>query len=168
MSKSKLNSFSLQNLRFGLLWIASVAIVRPHIVAAQSENSFPEIQLHISDYQFNSLKKSKGTKLKLNNAVLLVNGDTAHLKDIHLRGNNTLYFQRKSLSVDLKKSVAVIQGGQEISLKKFHLLNLSMDKNLWHNRWSYLILKELGLFPSFHSFCTVTINNNPQGIYLLV
>ena len=168
MSKSKLNSFSLQNLRFGLLWIASVAIVRPHIVAAQSENSFPEIQLHIYDYQFNSLKKSKGTELKLNNAVLLVNGDTAHLKDIHLRGNNTLYFQRKSLSVDLKKSVAVIQGGQEISLKKFHLLNLSMDKNLWHNRWSYLILKELGLFPSFHSFCTVTINNNPQGIYLLV
>lgn len=161
-------SNSLKNLRCGVLWIASVAIFNPQFAAAQSSNSFPEIQLNITNHQFNSLQKSKGSKLKLNNAILTLNGDTAIIKDIHLRGNNTLYFKRKSLSIDLEKSLPVTIGNQNIHLKKFHLLNLSMDKNLWHNRWSYLILADLGLFPSFHSFCLLSINRHPQGIYLLV
>lgn len=168
MSTKTLDNFYVGHIRFRALWIVAILFAAPLFSAAQTISPFPEIYLNITDHQFNNLQKSKGTKLKLNNAVLLVNGDTAHVKDIHLRGNNTLYFQRKSLSIDLKKSVIVTLGTQNIALKKFHLLNLAMDKNLWHNRWSYIILNELGLFPAFHSFCTVTINGNPQGIYLLV
>lgn len=168
MLTKMLNSFRPSKSGYEMTWIAYVLFAICPYAAGQSPSSFPVIQLNITEHQLNSLQKSKGTKLKLNNAVLLVNGDTANIKDIHLRGNNTLYFKRKSLSIDLKKSLAITVDTQKISLKKFHLLNLAMDKNLWHNRWSYIILNELGLFPSFNSFCTVTVNDSPQGIYLLV
>lgn len=168
MAIKTLNNFNFRDLRYKVLWVVYALFVSPPFAAAQATSSLPEIQLNITDHQFNNLQKSKGTKLKLNNAILLVNGDTAKVKDIHLRGNNTLYFKRKSLSIDLGKTLTVTVGSQDIPLKKFHLLNLAMDKNLWHNRWSYTILNELGLFPSFNSFCTLTINDNSQGIYLLV
>ena len=85
-----------------------------------------------------------------------------------MRGKNTLNFIRKSFSIDLDEPLQVTIDGQAIGLKKFDLLNLAMDKNLWHNRWSFLMLSRLGIFPPVNSYCTVWINDQPQGIYLLV
>lgn len=104
----------------------------------------------------------------LSNPTMIINEDTALVKEIHARGNNSLKFKRKSLSVELDKAMIVESGDKKVHLKKFNLLNLVMDKHLWHNRWSDLNMGSIGIFPLFNSFCTVWINDQPQGIFLLV
>jgi len=140
------------------------------VLSAQElpKQSFPEIRITISARQLRQLQFSKGSKLRMDDAIIAIDRDTASIKDMHVRGKTTLYFRRKSFSIDLDKSLEVSIDGKMIVLKKFDLLNLAMDKNLWHNRWSFLIMAQLGIFPPFNSYCTVLINNEPQGIYLLV
>ncbi|MBP9926433.1 MAG: CotH kinase family protein [Cyclobacteriaceae bacterium] len=140
-------------------------------VATQSLDTvplFPEIQINISANQFNKLKSAQGVKLELKDAQMILNEDTAKVDNIHIRGNNSLNFKRKSFSVDLDKSVVIRTAQGKTHVKKFLLLSLIMDKNLWHSRWAFLMMNELSLFPLFNSFCTVSVNNEPQGIYLLV
>lgn len=132
-----------------------------------SEEHFPEIKIYISSNQLKSLQNSK-TKKILSHPVFIIDDDSANVKEIHTRGKTTLQFKHKSFSVELDKSISIVQRGKKIQLKKFNLLNLAMDKNLWHNRWSFLCMDQLGLFPLFNSFCKVWINDEPQGIYLIV
>jgi hypothetical protein len=131
-------------------------------------SSFPEIRIYISKRQYSDLIQGKGAKMTLKAPVMLINHDTAAVKEIHSRGNNSLSFERKSLSVDLDDGVPVRSGAEKIKVRKFDLLNLVMDKNLWHNRWAFLAMAEIGIFPLFQTYCTVWINDQPQGIYLLV
>ncbi len=129
---------------------------------------FPEIKIYIAKAEYKSLRGDSGEKIQLSRPVLLVNNDSANVKEIHARGNNSLKFQRKSLSVELNKSIKIQAGEEKISLKKFDLLNLVMDKNLWHNRWADLNLGKIGLLPLFNTYCKVWINDEPQGFFLLI
>jgi spore coat protein H len=129
---------------------------------------FPEIKIYISKNQYLDLQSTNGEKIVLSKPVMLINQTTVSVKEIHARGNNSLKFKRKSLSVELDKGLTLAGTEKKIHLKKFNLLNLSMDKHLWHNRWSNLKMKPMGLFPLFNSYCTVWINDQPQGIFLLV
>ena len=131
-------------------------------------SGFPEIKIYVSKSQYSNLQKKNSDKLALTNPVLIMNEDTALVKDIHARGNNSLKFKRKSLSVELDKTMIIEVDGKKVHLKKFNLLNLVMDKHLWHNRWSDLNMAEIGIFPLFNSYCKVWINDQPQGIFLLV
>jgi len=136
-----------------------------------SDIRFPEIRIYISKSQYYNLQSDNGEKILLSKPVMLINQDTAQVKEIHARGNNSLKFKRKSLSVELDKSITFASSDgskKKPHLKKFNLLNLSMDKHLWHNRWSDLNMESIGLFPLYNSYCTVWINDQPQGIYLLV
>ena len=134
----------------------------------EARRRFPEIRILISKGQYNILTQSKGQKVTLKQAVMLVNGDTTKVKEIHSRGNNSLKFEHKSLSVDLIDGEDLNGDGKKVKIKKFDLLNLAMDKNLWHNRWAFLGMSELGIFPLYNIYCTVWVNDQPQGIYLLV
>ena len=129
---------------------------------------FPEIKIHMAKGEYKNLKESSEGKAELKNVIMMINGDTAQVKEMHARGNNSLKFHRKSLSVELDKSFKLKIDGKKISLKKFNLLNLVMDKNLWHNRWSDLNLEKIGLLPLFHTYCKLWINNEPQGFFLLI
>ncbi|MBS1545381.1 MAG: CotH kinase family protein [Bacteroidetes bacterium] len=117
---------------------------------------------------FQSLQSSEGTKINLNAAGMTINGNAFEVKEMHSRGNNSLNFKRKSLSVDLKKETSLMLDGMSVPLRKFHLLNLVMDKYSWHNRWAYLNMSALGIFPLHSTYCTLWINDQPQGIFLLV
>jgi spore coat protein H len=136
---------------------------------AFSSDEFPDIRIYIAANQFTKLQKTKGDKLILDGPVMLINNDTAKTKEIHTRGNNSLNFKRKSFSVELDNSIRVTtSGNQEIHLKKFNLLSLSMDKFLWRNRWSNINMNSIGIFPLVNLYCKVWINDQPQGYYLLV
>ncbi len=137
----------------------------------QNDIHFPEIKIYISKSQYHNLQSDNGEKMILSTPVMLINQDSAQVKEIHARGNNSLKFKRKSLSVELDKAMTFSGSNgskTRIHLKKFNLLNLSMDKHLWHNRWSDLNMESIGLFPLYNSYCMVWINDQPQGIYLLV
>jgi spore coat protein H len=135
---------------------------------ASGQSSFPELRIYIKKSQYTDLQKTNTDKIVLSDPVMFVNNDTAVVKEIHARGNNSLKYKRKSLSVELNKAIDIENGNSIAHLKKFNLLNLSMDKHLWHNRWSNINLHSLDLFPLFNSYCTVWINDQHQGIYLLV
>jgi spore coat protein H len=132
-----------------------------------NEEHFPEIRIYIAKNQLKNLQNSN-SKTTLSHPVFIVDHDSANVKEIHVRGKTTLQFKHKSFSVELDKSITVVQQGKKTHLKKFNLLNLAMDKNLWRNRWSFLCMDQMGLFPLFNSFCKVWINDEPQGIYLIV
>jgi spore coat protein H len=135
-----------------------------HSVSAQ----FPEIKIYISKSQFSNLKQQHSTKTILAAPSMLINGDSAQVKEIHDRGNNSMKFERKSLSVELEKNINLPHNSGMIKIKKFNLISLSMDKNFWHNRWANLLLNSENLFPLFNSYCKLWINDVPQGIYLLI
>ncbi|MBK5278378.1 MAG: CotH kinase family protein [Bacteroidia bacterium] len=140
----------------------------PAVSTCPPEKKFPEIRIFISKNQLINLQSTTDEKLELSKALMLIGHDTAHVKEIHARGNNSLKFKRKSLSVELDKSLTVHANEKKTHLKKFDLLNLVMDKNLWHNRWSDINLETLGLLPISNFYCKVWINDQPQGIFLLV
>jgi spore coat protein H len=131
-------------------------------------SQFPEIRIAMPERQFLNLQKQKGSKLNLKNCQMTYNGLPTKIRDLHLRGKSTLNYQRKSFSVDLEDAIELTIDGKQASLKKFDLLNLAMDRNLWHNRWSFLLLSRIGIFPPVNSYSTLWINDQPQGIYLLV
>ncbi|MGB5371533.1 MAG: CotH kinase family protein, partial [Flavobacteriaceae bacterium] len=163
----------MKKLALPSFYILFILLMFHALVPAQSEiiiteSSFPEIRMTLADRQFTKMQNEKGNKMTLKEVNLDFNGNPAQVKDVHLRGKNTLNFIRKSFSIDLDEPLQVTIDGQAIDLKKFDLLNLAMDKNLWHNRWSFLMLSRLGIFPPVNSYCTVWINDQPQGIYLLV
>lgn len=130
--------------------------------------AFPEFRIYLSKDRVRNLQSQDGKKVDLSQVLMLLNQDTVVLKEMHSRGRTTHTFVRKSLSVDLEKAVTITSTTGSIKIKKFDLLNLVMDKHLWHNRWAFLNLAELGLFPLFNTYCKLWINDQPQGIYLLV
>ncbi|MEQ1585934.1 MAG: CotH kinase family protein [Cyclobacteriaceae bacterium] len=134
----------------------------------QENSNFPEIRIYISNKQLDQLRNVEGTRMELKQPLFLINKDTAIVRDIHSRGASTMKFARKSLSVDLEHSATFNSRGEKVKIKKFDLLNLVMDKDLWHNRWAFINLNELNLFPLFNTYCKLWINDQPQGIYLLV
>jgi spore coat protein H len=129
---------------------------------------FPEIKIYISKAKFANLKQEHSKKTIISKPIMLVDGDSAHVKEIHDRGNNSMKFERKSLSVELDKHITLKLDSGKIKLKKFNLISMSMDKNFWHNRWANLLLDSENLFPLFNTYCKLWINDVPQGIYLLI
>ncbi len=133
-----------------------------------NNTGFPEIRIYVAEEELTRLRKSGGKKIDLHQPLLIINQDTVVASDIHSRGASTSKFARKSLSVDLEDAFSLTTRRESIKIKKFDLLNLVMDKNLWHNRWAFINLAELNLFPLFNSYCKLWINDQPQGIYFLV
>ncbi len=150
------------------LMISYLLLISTTLLASVPKPTFPEIKIYISKSQYSNLQTNESDKVVLSHPVMIVNHDTAVVNEIHARGNNSLKFKRKSLSVELDKAINIKFEGKKAHLKKFNLLNLSMDKHLWHNRWSNINLDTIGLFPLFNSYCKVWINDEPQGIFLLV
>ena len=153
---------------YSLLLCLIVSAQRTHAQTNTVAARFPEIRLQISKSQYSDLLDSKGLKMELKKPQLTINGDTAAVKEINSRGNNSLTFKHKSLSIDLENSFSIKVGGEKNKIKKFDLLNLVMDKNLWHNRWAFLNMSRFDIFSLFNVYCTLWINDQPQGIYLLV
>lgn len=150
------------------LFFALTILIRDSVASIQQQPEFPEIKIHMAKGEYRNLKESSGEKTEITKVTMMINDDTASVKEMHSRGNNSLRFHRKSLSIELDKAFKLKISDKKVSLKKFNLLNLVMDKNLWHNRWSDLNLEKIGLLPLFHTYCKVWINNEPQGFFLLI
>ena len=65
------------------------------VLASPDDKKFPEIRIYISKSQFKGLQSSTEEKMELSKPLMLIDRDTAHVKEIHARGNNSLKFKRK-------------------------------------------------------------------------
>jgi spore coat protein H len=126
------------------------------------------IRLYISGSQYENLRSTTGEKVNIRSRLLTINGDTIKPKNISTRGQSTLMFNRKSLSISLKSNASFRHGDRTESLNKFSLLNLSMDKYYCCNRLAFEMMETLGLFNLFYTFCELRINDSSEGVFMIM
>ena len=129
---------------------------KPHLV----------MELEMPSKLYEKLTAARGQDLDLENTTMKFNGDTVSINDAHLHGQTTLYYERKSFSIDAKKKIKLCKGCE--GLGAFYLVSLSMDRNYYHNRFSFDLLNILGLFKLQYAYSEVKINGKSQGIYLIL
>ena len=84
---------------------------------------------------------------------------------IKIHGWTSLATDRKSFSVKLTHAIPF---SSAVQLKRFFLINMVHDAGQFHGWFSYSLLNELGLFPNYFQYVTVKINDQTQGVYLLI
>ncbi len=132
------------------------------------EKTNPEItrvfRFTMPEKEYEYILQLRGKKKIIKNFTLSYNSEILDTKSCHLRGSSTLNFRRKSFAVSLNKPLNI--DGK--SLNKFSLTNLVMDKNYWRNRFSFIVLHHLGLFPLYNNYAEVKVNKTSQGVYLVM
>lgn len=126
------------------------------------------ISMVITDSQYDALRSTTGEKIDVSTGLIIINGDTIKPEEISTRGQTTLMFKRKSLSFKLKSEAIIRHGNKTDSLKKFSLLNLSMDQYYCRNRLAFEMMERIGIFSLFYSFCDLRINGRSEGIFMII
>lgn len=121
-------------------------------------------QLYISEADATNIVSTSGRKVKPKKPILLFNGDTLEVKSLKTRGRSSLNFPRKSISVSLLSPLEI----EGVSYSKFALIGMVMDKNYWRNRWSFMAMKHIDLFPLYNAYSEFQINDNSMGVYLML
>ena len=127
-----------------------------------------KIKIFVSDAEYRTIKAVNGYKVSPKKPIAIFNGDSITVKDIHTRGNTTLYFRRKSFSFNLDSKATFIHGDRKVTMKKFYAVSLSMDKSYIRNRLAFCMMEEIQLFELFYSFCELRINDQSEGIYMII
>jgi spore coat protein H len=122
----------------------------------------------MSESQYDALRSTTGEKIDISTGLIIINGDTIKPEEISTRGQTTLMFKRKSLSFKLKSEVLIRHGSNTDSLKKFSMLNLSMDQYYCRNRLAFEMMEKTGIFSLFYTFCDLRINGESEGIYMII
>lgn len=126
------------------------------------------IEIKIKASRYTQLQKKTGKKSELKKPKIMINGEEGISNSIRIRGQSSLDYRRKSLTVELEKKVKIFRQDSDYKLKKFYLISMSMDRYYYRSALSFSFLKELGLFKPFHAFTELIINGESQGIYLLM
>lgn len=126
------------------------------------------ISLYTSNSNYESLKDITGRKIKVETHTLIINGDSLVAAGINTRGQTTLYYRRKSFSFNLKTKALFRYGEKTESFKKFFALSLSMDRNYANNRLAFEMMQISRLFSLFYTFCELRINDQSEGIYMVI
>lgn len=121
-----------------------------------------------SKSNYEKIRAVTGKKILVKTGYLIINGDTIVPEEIMTRGQSTLLYPKKSYSFYLRSSAELSHDEKKVSLKRFYLLSLSMDRNYFCNRLAYEMMAELGLFDLFYSYCDLKINGKSEGIYLII
>jgi spore coat protein H len=116
----------------------------------------------------NYKETSIGQKFNIKVTRLVINGDTLEPVRIGIRGQSTLYFRRKSYSFSLKSHASFRHGERRESLKRFDLIGLTMDKYYIRNRLAFEMMEASKLFNLFYSYCELRINNESEGICMVI
>ena len=126
------------------------------------------ILLNIPEMDYRLLHYTTGEKAIIEARHLIINGDTIKVSKINTRGQSTLMFWRKSLNCKLKSKAEFKHDERTETLKRFYLLNLSMDKYYCRNRLAFGMMEELDLFHLFHAYGELKINGRSEGIYMII
>lgn len=126
------------------------------------------IEIYTSKGEYNRIKAIDGNKISIKKTFVIINGDSSEARDIHTRGKTTLLMRRKSFSFSLESKITIYNGPKKESFKKFYAICLSMDKNYFRNRLAFELMGIIQLFDLFYSYGALEINENPEGIYLII
>lgn len=170
-----------QNLRFCVLVFSLHMIVSP-VTNSQAghpdhnqlnlkdtgENIENTILLNTSEANYNVIKEITGRKVNVKASLLKINGETLIPEQIRTHGQSTLNLRRKSYSFKLESKASFRFGKKDRSLSKFLILGLSMDRNYINSRLAFGMMEEINLFNLFYTFCELKINDQTEGIGLVL
>lgn len=147
------------------------------VVSCYREVPFEEadadrFDLSVSQEMQQFIYDSRDTTYAIEDASLGLsfNDEAIELKEIRVRGKSATRFQRKSYVVFLSEAIQVLDrfGGGVKDLSRFKLIALAMDYTYIENRLAFGILEEVGVMPLFFKFVEFRINDQTQGVYLLL
>lgn len=85
---------------------------------------------------------------------------------IRLRGKGTLRLSHEvNLEVKLFRAAEFAPG---VSLRRFRLMAMIEDPTEIKTEFGYRVFAEVGLFPLWHQYARLTVNGEPQGMFLLL
>jgi spore coat protein H len=125
-----------------------------------------EVTLRPEDYS--KIENNINSKLTLKKASIKINNDSLELKKIKIAGASTLNYRRKSYKISLEKPYVLKDNDSIFQIQNFRLLALSMDPYYYNMYISYRFMKALNLFDLFFTYVQLKMNNETQGIYLLI
>lgn len=129
------------------------------------ENS---IDIYVTNNDLSKINIIDGEKVKLSDAVVVINHDTLPCEEIKTRGRSSLLFKRKSLAFNLEKDAHFRHGEKKSKMNKFYALSLSMDQNYCSNRLAFEMMEKINLMHLFYSFGEININGKSQGICMII
>ena len=74
------------------------------------------MELEMPSKLYEKIIASRGQDLDLENTTLKFRGDTVSINDAHLHGQSTLYYERKSYSIDAKKKIKLCKGCEGLGI----------------------------------------------------
>lgn len=152
------------------IYIKSPALVQVEDLTLKNIGDTIEntISIQISSANYENIKKINGQKVHIKNPFIKANGSSVAAKEIHTRGNTTLHFRRKSYSISLDDEASLYHGPRKEQMKKFYAISLSMDRNYIRNRLAFGMMEEIGLFKLFYAYAELKINDQSEGIYMIL
>ncbi len=126
------------------------------------------VDLRLPEAGYRKIKKGQPKRLEFEQAVITINDRVLPVKSIHTRGKTSQLQRRKSFTVELDEHISVPFSQGTLELDAFYLISMSLDANYFRNRLSYGCLSELGVFPLMYRYVYLTINDEHEGIYMLV
>ena len=154
-------------------WIGlTILLLLDHQLMAQLEldHAGPTSEINsrfdfeISDFSLDELIAVTGEKMTLKPKRVTFNGQPLEVKSCKTRGNTTLLFRRKSLSLSLDDPINF--GGTPTM--KLALNNLAMDQNYWRARLCFMLMEKIGIFPLKNQYAELVTNQSTQGTYLMI
>ncbi len=131
------------------------------------------INLIMTEEQEQLVYNSRNVKIEIDNpkAEFIFRNNKYELDKLRTRGETALRYKRKSFSVHLNEPIQIDNreySGVYYSLKSFKLVSMVQDYTYFENRLAMGLLQKLSLWNLFYKYVELRINNNTQGVYLLV
>ncbi len=131
------------------------------------------INIIMTEEQEQYVYNSRNEKFEIDNPKpeFFFRNNKYNLDKLSTRGESALRYRRKSFSVHLDEPIQINNreySGVYQSLKSFKLVSMVQDFTYIENRIAMGLLQEQSLWNLFYKYVEVRINNNTQGVYLLI
>lgn len=126
------------------------------------------IYLTLEPKYYKRIEANENSKFSIKNATIAINNTPIKLKKIKIAGASTLKYRRKSFKISLNEPFTFNEADSIVPIENFRLVSLSMDPYYSNMFISYNLMKEIGVFDLYFSYVELKINNQTQGIYLLI
>jgi spore coat protein H len=136
----------------------------------QSDTAFV-FDIHVTGEQLSTIHTTH-SRIEITNPdpAVYLNNDELMVDRLSIRGESSLNFWRKSFTLNLDQILTIIDSTENttVSLSRMKLLAQVFDYTYIENRIAFAIYKKLGLWPLYTRYAQVRINNEHQGLYLLI
>ncbi len=131
------------------------------------------INIIMTEEQEQLVYDSRDVKIEIDNPKpeFIFRNKKYELDKLSTRGESALRYRRKSFSVHLNEQIQMDNreySGIYYGLKSFKLISMVQDYTYLESRLAMGLLQKLSLWNIFYKYVELRINNNTQGVYLII